>query len=37
VLFAIFSWHTIEKPVPKQRRRFSLTGARIAASDSKQH
>lgn len=34
-LFAIFSWHSIEKPVLKMRKRFSLVGARLAASDAK--
>ncbi|MDB5665233.1 MAG: acyltransferase 3 [Cypionkella sp.] len=29
-LFAIFSWHTIEKPTLKMRSRFSLVGARLA-------
>lgn len=29
-LMAMFSWHTIEKPILKQRKRFSLVGARIA-------
>lgn len=33
-LFAIFSWHMIEKPVLKFRRKFSLVGARIAAEDN---
>ncbi len=32
-LFAMFSWHSIEKPVLKQRKRFSLVGARIASED----
>jgi peptidoglycan/LPS O-acetylase OafA/YrhL len=32
-LFAMFSWHSIEKPVLKQRKRFSLVGARLAAED----
>ncbi len=27
---AMFSWHTIEKPILKQRKRFSLVGKRIA-------
>jgi peptidoglycan/LPS O-acetylase OafA/YrhL len=30
-LFAMFSWHMIEKPVLKYRRNFSLVGERIAA------
>lgn len=29
-LFAMFSWHMIEKPVLKLRKRFSLVGARLA-------
>lgn len=31
---AMFSWHLIEKPILKQRKRFSLVGARIAASEA---
>ena len=31
---AIFSWHLIEKPILKQRKRFSLVGARLAAADA---
>lgn len=31
-LFAIFSWHSIEKPTLKMRKRFSLVGARLAAA-----
>lgn len=34
-LFAMFSWHSIEKPVLKQRKRFSLVGARIASEDER--
>ncbi len=31
-LFAIFSWHAIEKPTLKMRKRFSLVGARLATT-----
>lgn len=34
-LFAMFSWHSIEKPVLLQRKRFSRVGARIAAAESR--
>lgn len=33
-LFAIFSWHKIEKPTLKMRKRFSLVGARLAVAES---
>jgi peptidoglycan/LPS O-acetylase OafA/YrhL len=31
-IFAVFSWHIIEKPILKQRKRFSFVGARIASN-----
>lgn len=31
-MFAIFSWHVIEKPTLKMRKRFSLVGARLSAT-----
>ena len=31
-LLAMFSWHFIEKPILKQRKRFSLVGAKLAAA-----
>lgn len=34
-LFAMFSWHAIEKPVLMQRKRFSRVGARLAAEDTR--
>ena len=33
-LFAMFSWNVIEKPILKLRKRFSLVGARLAATDN---
>jgi peptidoglycan/LPS O-acetylase OafA/YrhL len=32
-LFAVFSWHVIEKPTLKMRKRFSVVGARLAATN----
>ncbi len=34
ILFAVLSWHFIERPTLKFRRRFSLVGALLAASDA---
>jgi peptidoglycan/LPS O-acetylase OafA/YrhL len=33
-LFAMFSWHAIEKPVLKTRKKFSLVGARVANEEA---
>jgi peptidoglycan/LPS O-acetylase OafA/YrhL len=34
ILFAVLNWHFIKRPTLKFRRRFSLVGARLAASDA---
>lgn len=33
ILFAAFSWHFVEKPVLKMRKRFSLVGSRLAVGE----